>query len=817
MKLWLEGVARLVAVGFWVLTAVFAWLISVPFAYQNFIKPRLLPDFVAFAERHGLLALLLWPIGWWSLRSALDHPGSRPVARGVLGLWGVAGLTLPFLPSLAELPTDGRAIAACGAALVFPLASAVSDFLRAGPLDEGPAVDRTGQDAVAALMAAGLVFLCYNGMAVIRGHVSAVGLGASALTHLLTAAAILLGLTAIRAFAALRERPVYAEFWLATLAFTVALVSVMDGLVLPALSVAGTARWLGGVAMAATLALVIAARGRMAGAGQGDGVLTVLSGVVPAGLGRLSVGPWLPWLPVVPAIAWGGAAVSRILDWNFLILTLTVLIVWLLAFGSALALVRALMRAGIEPRLPTRGVLATSAGVLGVYALLVPAPTHAGEAEPVEAWTIADPSFRTLRDVLRPPAPADEGFYPFLQRHTNLGPDIAVRAFDIRHAPLSGPPAAYRPHVFLIVIDSLRRDYLAPYNPAVTFTPEIGRFARESLVFERTFTRYGATGLSVPSIWVGGLVPHQQYPKPYGPFNALHALLAHEQYETWLSWDNVVDAVVPREGSGPPLSANRAVKDFRFCEMIGDVRARLDRVSPGGPPVFTWGLAQDVHISAITREGGQPIDAAGYTGFDAAHASRLTRLDGCFGAFVDDLKSRGLYDDSIVIVTSDHGDSLGEEGRWGHAYTLFPEVLQVPLIVHLPTRLRERFDADVSAAAFTADITPTLYALLGHQTTQPGPMFGEALVWPKGARPTNRRSDGVLVASSYGSVYGWITDDGRELYVSDGVSLRDYRYQLDGSPTGRALAVDGEERRAGQEAIKEALAGLARFYRLELD
>src|SRR6185436_4496671 len=173
--------------------------------------------------------------------------------------------------------------------------------------------------------------------------------------------------------------------------------------------------------------------------------------------------------------------------------------------------------------------------------------THAGPPSAVDEWTVADPSFRTLRDALRPPTPADAGFYPFLQKHTNLGPDVHVQAFDIRHAPLTGGPAAYRPHIFLIVVDSLRRDYLAPYNPAVTFTPQIGRFGSESLVFKRTLTRYGATGLSVPSIWVGGLVPHQQYPKPFGPFNALHALLMHEQYETWLSWDNVVDAVVPHD------------------------------------------------------------------------------------------------------------------------------------------------------------------------------------------------------------------------------------------------------------------------------
>ena len=51
----------------------------------------------------------------------------------------------------------------------------------------------------------------------------------------------------------------------------------------------------------------------------------------------------------------------------------------------------------------------------------------------------------------------------------------------------------------------------------------------------------------------------------------------------------------------------------------------------------------------------------------------MRRLDGCFGAFVDDLKASGLYDDSLIVLTSDHGDSLGEQGRMGHAYTVFPK------------------------------------------------------------------------------------------------------------------------------------------------
>jgi hypothetical protein len=71
------------------------------------------------------------------------------------------------------------------------------------------------------------------------------------------------------------------------------------------------------------------------------------------------------------------------------------------------------------------------------------------------------------------------------------------------------------------------------------------------------------------------------------------------------------------------------------------------------------------------------------------------------------------------------------------------------------------------------------------------------------------------VASSYGSVYGWVSDNARELYVADGVSLRDYRYTLDGTPTGRPLSIATSERTVGQAAIKDALTALARFYHLE--
>jgi hypothetical protein len=419
-----------------------------------------------------------------------------------------------------------------------------------------------------------------------------------------------------------------------------------------------------------------------------------------------------------------------------------------------------------------------------------------------------------LREVVRPPAPADPDFYRLLQRHTNLGPSVTVTPVPVRHAALDGDaPTAPPPHVFIFVIDSLRRDYLSPYNPSVHFTPALARFASESVVFEHAFTRYGATGLSVPSIWVGGLVPHKQYPEPFAPMNALDALLRHERYTSWISWDNIVEEIVPRQGTGPALDATTLVKDLRFCATVSEIESRLATLAPAGPPVFVWALPQDVHVAVITREGARSVGQGDYSGFHAPYASRVERLDSCFGAFVDDLKRRGLYDQSLIVVTADHGDSLGEEGRWGHAYTIYPEILQIPLLVHLPTGLRDRFEWDAQEPAYTADLTPSLYALLGYTPSPPSPIFGETRFWPKGQSPPKRLEEGALVASSYGSVYGWLSNQARELYISDGVDFRDYRFEIDGSAAGRPLPMTTETRRLGQASIRRSLEAIAAFYR----
>jgi arylsulfatase A-like enzyme len=221
-----------------------------------------------------------------------------------------------------------------------------------------------------------------------------------------------------------------------------------------------------------------------------------------------------------------------------------------------------------------------------------------------------------------------------------------------------------------------------------------------------------------------------------------------------------------------------------------------------------------VHVSVIAREGATSIDARSYDGFYAPVASRVRRFDACFGEFIADLRARGEYDRSLIVLTSDHGDSLGEEGRMGHAYTLYPEVARVPLIVHVPPAMKDRYAWDLRRAAYTTDLTPTLYRLLGHEPVSPGSFYGASLARRKsGAAPAGRDR---MLAASYGSVYGAVLDEGARLYVIDAIERREMLFALGPGPEpATRLPVDPATRRAAGGAIVSTVESIARAYGYE--
>ncbi len=109
-----------------------------------------------------------------------------------------------------------------------------------------------------------------------------------------------------------------------------------------------------------------------------------------------------------------------------------------------------------------------------------------------------------------------------------------------------------------------------------------------------------------------------------------------------------------------------------------------------------------------------------------AYYGALSYVDTQFGAILDALNDTDLADDTIVIVTSDHGEMLGERGLW-YKMTFFEGGVRVPLIVHAPKRLAAR---RVAAPVSHLDLLPTLVELGAGalRTVWPDPVDGHSLV-----------------------------------------------------------------------------------------
>jgi arylsulfatase A-like enzyme len=107
-------------------------------------------------------------------------------------------------------------------------------------------------------------------------------------------------------------------------------------------------------------------------------------------------------------------------------------------------------------------------------------------------------------------------------------------------------------------------------------------------------------------------------------------------------------------------------------------------------------------------------DAVGDEEVPLRYRSEVEFADRAVGNFIAELKRRGLYDSSIIVLTSDHGESLGDHGTFGHIVDLYDELLHVPLIVRLPSSLsgREMLEASSRRLVRLIDVAPTLLQLM---------------------------------------------------------------------------------------------------------
>jgi arylsulfatase A-like enzyme len=827
---------RLAFFGACYLASIDCLLTFTPFTFTHVIQAGILPWLGSFVRLSPWIFVAATACALATLAPDLRGGRDRHVARGYAALMIAAAAALARWPVLRSLGNEPRAFVWCEIALAPILGLALVDHLAVrGKIRwaaGAPREDRAVFQASVATLALG--YLTYAATFHVRASTS-LGLGArdeavalawSFLLHACFVGAAYAVFSLTRALAAYAgPRAALAEY-VGVLVIMGALFALLArNVVFTAISLAGARALVAAVSWGVAVVLTVsgmALRGAAeSGAPVESGLRLFLQPLAPAGASARSVSslttpPWterarlavrIGWLVALVVVAVRLEIVAARMDVNGLMQKLCACLVWILIFAAALpALERPIVR-----RLSAVALVACACSAALVYRGWRSFGRPADSVPVLEKLAAADPSFGLLHDLAGSEGRRESmgDLFDFMQRNTSFPKERRIDPLDVTFSNAIGSAPGPRPHIFVIVIDSLRRDYLSPYNPAVTFTPSIDAFARSSDVFVNAFTHYGATGLSEPSIWVGGMMPHKQYITPFSPMNSLEKLLVGEGYQRMVSVDSILAQILDRSGTFSHLDERAATGDYDLCDTLEELRGEIDARKDRGDRLFAYTQPQNVHVSRIAREGESVPGGAHFPGFYDPYAARLQRIDACFGKFVDHLKAQGLYDESVVVLTADHGDLLGEEGRWGHAYNLNPEVVRIPLILHRPRRL-EHLAVDTSAIAFSTDITPSLYRLLGYAPADLGAWFGRSLY---GHRAEGR--EWHLMVSSYGPVYGILEDAGRHLYVADAIGYTDTYYDVAAGSNAPRDPVAEDVRRRNVQRIMAGVKELHDAFHVE--
>ncbi len=329
----------------------------------------------------------------------------------------------------------------------------------------------------------------------------------------------------------------------------------------------------------------------------------------------------------------------------------------------------------------------------------------------------------------------------------------------------SRPALADAKNVFVLVLDTVRADHLSVYGYERDTTPELARLLAETpraKVYQRAYSNGTWTVPSHVSLFTGQL-PSQHgahFSLDEGPrfgfavnpeLGMLATALQDAGYITcgvfanhWLrvvagmhaGFDRYTLAsglrALPLVGEAlraellPGASPEVSKEAARASVIHRRIRHLLNR-SPEGHPIYVFANYGDAHgpyapptpyrgtyapHSVLERPGHLSIhqDPERHRLLEARYDEEILYLDAQLGEFFGELKERGLFDDSWIFITSDHGEAFGEHGVTEHGTAVYDEVVRIPLIV-IPPRGTELPAAQ--APVSLVDVTATVAAVCG--------------------------------------------------------------------------------------------------------
>lgn len=355
-----------------------------------------------------------------------------------------------------------------------------------------------------------------------------------------------------------------------------------------------------------------------------------------------------------------------------------------------------------------------------------------------------------------------------------LVPSVLLAAFattpagwvdnEIPRAAPSSQPAANKPNIVLIVLDTTRLDHLGCYGSKQGLTPRLDAFAAESTVYLNTYTTGPWTLPSHASLFTGyhtpthgcdnephrwlddGFVTLPEMLAPHGYRSA--ALVANnyvEEGNLLQGFDDYLMLASGRKGSrlfstmatvGAPaswtdhgaaegldalrrwLASGRDPKKpfMLFINLLEPhwphfppLAERLAHLPPGVS--FREAVAVASRYYGVRWMAGQHHSPRDEKIIRALYAAQIAYQDRILGDMLAALRQSINLDNSLLIITSDHGENLGEAGRWDHMFSLNDTLTHVPLIVRYPDKLAR--GQRIAGLNQLVDVVPTVFDMLG--------------------------------------------------------------------------------------------------------
>jgi len=381
-------------------------------------------------------------------------------------------------------------------------------------------------------------------------------------------------------------------------------------------------------------------------------------------------------------------------------------------------------------------------------------------------------------------------------------------------APVPGP-------IILISIDTLRADHLPAYGYRNVTTPAIDALALDGIVFERAYSHSVQT-LPAHVALLSGRFPFDTGVRDDGaPIKANERLLAQMLRDRGYATGGIVSSGMlrgetglakgfdffddPSTGLGSPLAAARP--DDVAAVAVELTAGELRRDGAESEAVAERWLASvgstRLFLFLHLHEPHAPYAAPERFGALAPYDGAIAYADEIVGRLVRYLKASQLYDQSTIVLVSDHGEGLGDHGEQGHGLFLYDEAIHIPLIV------KQAGGADagrrVADLVQQADIVPTVLDLV--KAPVPGNLRGRSLKSLADGTGTRPPEQTVYAETLYGrNRFGWSAleslTDGTLQYIR---APREELYDLKDDPRQRDNIAAGhtivEERRTALKRL----------------